>query len=779
MKVSWNILKSFEYDKILELLSTFCVCPATQERVRALLPFSRELLPSYLEMVQELKDLMRFDGDIPFGDFPDIRPVLEVLRIQGARLSLEEARKVRQFLTLCREVRQFLKERTVEKKYPLLSSQYFQRIQDFSGVLRYAEKILSRDGQILDTASEKLWSIRRRKEEIQGRIEETLRSMLQDVKIVRLLQEPLFTVRKGRYVLPVKAQFRGMVKGFVVDYSASGSTLFVEPWSVAELWNEFEILEGLEEEEVLRILGAFTEVLRPYTLELRETFDCLVELDLARAKVRLGEQWRGEIPQVGGEKLSIREGRHPLLGERAVPFDLEIPKEYGVVVVSGPNGGGKTVLVKAVALLVVLTFCGIPAPLARNSSIPLYEHLFVDIGDHQDLESNLSTFTSRMIFLKEALGDVMPQSLFLIDELGAGTDPHEGAALGVALLEYLKEQGVTCIVTTHLPALREYALRKEGVIPASLSFDAETLQPTYRLIVGSVEGSYGIKIAERVGIPSEIVQGALRVLRKEEVELNELLLSLSRKREEARKLVDELAEKLSEVKRREGELENLRRSLEEERRRLTKTFRKEMVAYLQEKEQEIARLVGELRRKKELDEEKYRELRAILAEEHRKMDSLEEEPGSTEDFQVGDRVFVDPLGHGVVLGVDSKRREVLVEVGERKVRVAPERLRKEGREATPEMSSVSVTTFTAKERITNEIVIRALRAEEALTALEKYLDRAILAGFTTVYIIHGKGQGKLRQVTHEFLRNHPHVQDFRLGRPEEGGLGVTVVTLRS
>ncbi len=780
MKVSWKTLSNFEYHRILEELASLCLCPATQERARNLLPLSPDILPSHLEEVKETQDLIKFDGDIPLGAFPDLRPVFQVLHVVGTCLSLEEAIKIHRLLLLLQEMHHFLRERKVEQKYPLISSRYFQRIRDFGPLLRRAEEIFSRDGQILDTASEKLWQIRRSKEGLQGKIEETLHRMLQDPRFIRYLQEPLFTVRKGRYVVPVKVQFRETVKGFVVDYSASGSTVFIEPWSIAQLWNELEILESLEKEEIERILASFTEFVRPHTQELLETFECLVEVDLLRAKVKLGEKWRGEVPQVGGEKLSIYEGRHPLLGGRAVPFDLEVPRDKNTVIVSGPNGGGKTVLIKTIALLVVITFCGIPVPLKKSSSIPLYDYLFVDIGDHQDIESNLSTFTSRMISLSEALKETTQESLFLIDELGAGTDPQEGAALGMAVLEYLKERGTTCIATTHLSALRNYALQREGTMAASLSFDAETFQPTYHLVVGEVGASFGIKIAEKVGIPQEVVRAAFGFLRSEEVELNELLLSLSRERERFERLVLQFEEKLAGVERERKELEALRKSLEEERRYVLKTFRKEMEAYLKEKKEEIARLVGELRKVRELDEEKYRALQAVIAREEQGIRSLGEEPKKeVESFRVGDAVFVEPLGSGIVLEVDAKRKEVLVEVGERRVRVAPERLRKEKREVLSPPLSTPVVTYAPEKRTTNEISIRALRAEEALEVLEKYLDRVILAGFTTVYVIHGKGEGKLRKVTHEFLRNHPYVQDFRLGRPEEGGVGVTVVTLRS
>lgn len=776
MKISREILSSFEYDRILELLVGFCACEATKEKVQNLM-LSADALPSYLEMIQELQNLLRFDGDIPFGEFPDIRVPLNILGIAGSRLSLEEARKIHRFLSMCHDIRCFVEERKLTGKYPLLTSWYFRNVPDVSDILRYLATIFTKDGQILDTASDRLLSIRRRKEEVRAKIEDTLRRMVQDPKLRPYFQEPLYTVRKGRYVLPVKPQFRGMVRGVVVDSSSSGSTLFVEPWAVAELSGELEMLSVLEEEEIARILASVTAKLRPHRGELQNAFASLVELDLARAKVKLGERWQGSIPRVGGDTLSIRGGRHPLLGERAVPFDLEVPKAQRTVLVSGPNGGGKTVLVKSLALLVVLTFCGIPAPLSSGSSIPLYEHLFVDIGDHQDLEHSLSTFTSRMVFLREALGEAGPQSLFLIDELGAGTDPAEGAALGQAILEYLRKRGATCIATTHLPALREYALRCPEVLPASLAFDPETLEPTYQLVVGCVEGSYGIAIARRVGIPQEITENALALLQRGEKDLNDLLITLSREKQRVQELRRELEARLSEVAKAQEEMALLRKNLEMERRRIRKVLREELEAYLKEKDREIARLVEELRKKEQLDAATYRELRTVLAEGYEHLASLQDEPEPEAEFHEGDAVFVDPLGPGIVLSVDSKRREVLVAVGERKVRVAPSRLR---RSETPiaQTPSVSVPLFSPKTRITNEVSIRALRAEEALLVLEKYLDQAILAGFKTVYIIHGKGEGKLRQVTHEFLRNHPHVQDFRLGRPEEGGVGVTVVTLR-
>lgn len=778
MEISWEILKSFEYDKILELLVALCICPATKERAQNLLPLPADFLPEYLETVRELQELLRFDGDIPFGEFPDIRPILTVLGVSGSRLSLEEARKIYRFLLLCHDVRHFVEERRLTSKYPLLSSWYFRKIPEFSEVLHYLAGVFSKDGQILDTASERLWNIRKKMEDVKARIEDVLHRMVQDAKISRYLQESFYTVRKGRYVLPVKSQFRGMVKGLVVDYSASGSTLFVEPWSVAELSGELEVLATLEEEEIARILFLVTERLRPLRQSLQEAFASLVELDLARAKVKLGERWKGNVPRVGGDTLSVHEGRHPLLGDRAIPFNLEIPRERNIVLVSGPNGGGKTVLVKALALLVVLTFCGIPAPLSKDSSIPLYRHLFVDVGDHQNLESSLSTFTSRMVFLRDALQDAGPLSLFVIDELGAGTDPNEGAAIGMAILEYLRKQGATCVATTHLPKLREYALQCPYVLPASFSFDPETLQPTYRLIVGCVEGSYGITIAERVGIPKEIIENALSFLHQEEAKLNELLIALSQERARAEELRRDLEQKIAEVTKEKEEVVLLKKALESERRHLRRALRDELEAYLKEKEKEIARLVGELRKAQELDAQLYRQLRDVLAEGHNRLASLQDAPEPEEEFHEGDTVFVDPLGHGVVLAIDAKRKEVLVAVGNRKVRVTPDRLKRSDSSYPQSMPSAQPPSFFLKNRISNEVVIRALRKEEALLVLERYLDQAILAGFKTVYIIHGKGEGRLRQATHEFLRNHPHVQDFRLGRPEEGGLGVTVVTLR-
>ena len=547
-----------------------------------------------------------------------------------------------------------------------------------------------------------------------------------------------------------------------------------------ELDNELELNRLQEEEEIARLLRELTSELRPFLEEIKETYDALIYLDLLQAKANLGKSWKGKVPE-WGEKLVIRGGHHPLLGEKAVPFDLELSPDKSILVISGPNAGGKTVLLKSVALVVFLTFCGIPPPVEEGSSLPLYRYLFVDIGDHQDLENELSTFTYRLSSLKKALQEAESPALFLIDELGGGTDPEEGSALAIAILQYLQKRGVTTLVTTHLPAVKQYAFQEEGAIPASLAFDPRTLEPTYRLVVGEIGPSYGIHIAERVGIPAEIIQNAITIVDKREWEFNQLLLSLSQRREDLDRLAREYENKLRELREKEEELRQKEKELEKKREKIEKEEREEFADYLRQTQREISQLVGKLRKEERLDQEEYQKLKKRLGEEKKRWEELAKNvmvSSPEENWQEGETVIVDFLKQkGKIISLDFKKKEAVVEIEGRKVKTSFSHLEKTEKEEDDSPLFAAINSSPVPQ-VKNQIEIRALRWEEAWEKLEKYFDQVIIAGFHTVYIIHGKGEGILREATHQFLRDNPYVESFRLGYPEEGGIGVTVVTLK-
>lgn len=783
MMLTWEILKSFEFDKIVERLSSFISCVATKEELSIRPSFVASEVTLLLRHTAEFQEMSKFDGDLDLEGLPDLRATLDVLKIPGSTLNVEGLVQLWRFFVLCGESVRFFKERKIAEKYGSLWNDYLEKIKDFTSLRKKIEKIVSPDGYVLDTASDHLYQLRRKIKITSERIEETLSEFLQNSKVSSWLQERLYTVRKDRYVVPVKIQHRHAVDGIVVDYSSSGSTVFIEPKAVSRLNNELELLRHLEQEEIAKILYRITSDLRPFVPDIHLAFSSFIQLDLLRAKVKLGETWEGIIPQVGGEELVIRGGRHPLLGKKAVPFDLTLSPTKRILVVSGPNAGGKTVLLKSLALIVSLTFCGIPVPLQVGSLIPFYEDLFVDIGDHQDIESELSTFTSRTRNLAEALRGDCSRVLFLIDELGAGTDPNEGTALAIATLQYLQKKGAMCIVTTHLPVLKYRASQEEGMSVASLAINPDTFEPTYRLVLGEIGASYGIKISERVGLPREIIDGAVQLLSAEEIQLNDLIIALTREKNALSKVMEENAFKMRALEQREREIAEKMENLQKKEKTLLREFKRELEEYLSKTKDEVSQIVGRLRREKRLDQEEYERWKKRMGEEVEKVRAIEEAvveipSGENVHFQEGDVVLVDFLNQtGTIVSLDERRKNALVNIAGRKIKVSVESLHRI--EAGDETSLPASFPRFATPMVRNEIEIRALTRDEALERLDQYFDRVILAGFTTVYVIHGKGEGILRELTHEFLRKHPYVESFRLGYPEEGGLGVTVVTLKS
>ena len=779
IRLSPLVLETFDFDKIVERLVSFCSSSPTEELARSIAPFSPEEVDLKTQEAREALDMIQFDGSLSLRGLPDLRSLFPRIEVVDASLSLENLMEVLRFFRLTLETREEARERKIKEKYPSLSF-YFDKIKDFRPLVKKMEKVISKEGYILDTASDRLWELRKKAKILQNRIGRELEEMLNSSQLAPLLQDRNYTQRRGRYVIPLKIQYRNAIDGLIIDYSSSGSTVFIEPARILELDNELELNRLQEEEEIARLLRELTSELRPFLEEIKETYDALIYLDLLQAKANLGKSWKGKVPE-WGEKLVIRGGHHPLLGEKAVPFDLELSPDKSILVISGPNAGGKTVLLKSVALVVFLTFCGIPPPLEEGSSLPLYRYLFVDIGDHQDLENELSTFTYRLSSLKKALQEAESPALFLIDELGGGTDPEEGSALAIAILQYLQKRGVTTLVTTHLPAVKQYAFQEEGAVPASLAFDPRTLEPTYRLVVGEIGPSYGIHIAERVGIPAEIIQNAITIVDKREWEFNQLLLSLSQRREDLDRLAREYENKLRELREKEEELRHKEKELEKKREKIEKEEREEFADYLRQTQREISQLVGKLRKEERLDQEEYQKLKKRLGEEKKRWEELAKNvmvSSPEENWQEGETVIVDFLKQkGKIISLDFKKKEAVVEIEGRKVKTSFSHLEKTEKEEddSPLFAAINSSPLP---QVKNQIEIRALRWEEAWEKLEKYFDQVIIAGFHTVYIIHGKGEGILREATHQFLHDNPYVESFRLGYPEEGGIGVTVVTLK-
>jgi len=798
-----EVTRILDLDKIKKILTLFSTSPLGKRRISRLSP-SREL-PTVERALALSAEMMRFlagGGEINLALAKELDSILSLAEPEGSVLEVAAFQAVADDVDLGRGIRRtFLK---LKDDFPLLSS-LAKRVPDLSLVHSEIRARINPEGEVVDTASPELARIRKRTKLLQTRVKKVLTTLISKPEAGKLLQESIITVRNGRFVIPVRAEHKGAVPGVVQDRSASGATLFIEPLATVELNNELVELEQREREEVRRILAELTSLIRGYIPELRELSRLLAEFDFILAKARFALTLDAAVPKIvpSGE-LILKEARHPLLDKRLFPFiikagvadkvvksdedvvpiSLTLTPSKNTMVITGPNTGGKTVVLKTVGLLALMAQSGIPIPASGDSQLPLFRSIFADIGDEQSIIQSLSTFSSHIKNIKRMMAKLRQPALVLIDEIGAGTDPSEGAALGIAILEYFHQRGGYTLVTTHHNALKIYAYGKEGMENASVEFDRETLRPTYRLIQGVPGSSNAFIIAEREGLPKEVLIRAAEFIGENEQRVEEFI----------RKMEGELAVIGSErekVKRKEEEVAKVRAELEERLQQLTE----EKLKWKRERKREWEQLKGEIIKRAEevlaelkekaLAKEMLLVMKSRLAELEQKVDEvlkvkevaeLSSGKGGPKSLKKGDRVVVKPLGHeGEVLEdwEEEKGRDISLQVLGKRMLLPPSQV--ELLSSPKKKSRVSVQLAT--KNLLPELNLIGLTVEEAVAKTDKFLDSAFLAHLKEVRIIHGLGTGRLKRAITQFLQDQPYVLSFRPGRPEEGGNGVTVVTL--
>ncbi|MFO3796023.1 MAG: endonuclease MutS2, partial [Anaerolineales bacterium] len=775
-------LHTLEYDKILEHLAGFCSFSASAALARSLRPSAElESARRRLALTSEARRLLA-ESDFSLGSAHDVRPAIEKAR-RGGILNIETFLQIHTTLLTAQRIRRFFtregRKRSENLPYPILAS-IAAGLPDLPDVIQAIESIFSEHGEILDQASARLASIRSEMRQTQQRLLNRLQKMIQDSKIAPMLQEQIITQREGRYVIPLRAEFKGQLQAIVHDQSASGATLFVEPLVIVEANNRLRQLQREEEEEIRRILAALSARIAEYAEEIEQGIEALATLDLALACAQYAEELRATEPVLHPPDTFIchlRQARHPLLPkESAVPIDLILPAETFVMVITGPNTGGKTVTLKTAGLLALMAQSGLHIPAQSGSELTCLEDVFADIGEEQSIEQSLSTFSSHMTNIIRILGKANARTLVLLDELGAGTDPQEGSALARAILQYLIERKVPTMVATHYPELKAFAHNTPGVTNASLEFDLKTLRPTYHLIIGLPGRSNALAIARRLGLPEEILQIATVALDSSALRADRLLDDLRKERNRAQR-ERERAEKA----RRKAEaaartLEERLAKIEAERQQVLQKAQAEAEADLAALRAEVEALRRELQRAR-LPLEQVKQIEAQAAALARFI-PLPPSPEKVE-IQIGDKVRVKSLGlDGKVTAVDEEEAEI--EVGKLRFRARLNELER----LTASAQSPDVATrlprnaplFTPSPGL--ELNVIGQRSEDALQALERYLEQAYLAGLLWVRIVHGKGSGKLRQVIRQALHAHPYVQSFEEGSEHEGGAGVTIAYLK-
>ncbi|MGE5574439.1 MAG: endonuclease MutS2 [Bacteroidota bacterium] len=744
----------------------------------------------------EARAILASYPSVPLGGIRDIRRAVAQARV-GSTLAPQDLLDVAWTMDASARLRKFI----------LGLGEGFQSVRDHAAriapqpaVAREITRCLDDQGNVVDEASPVLARLRSDIRAVNGRIRDRLDSLIRSPEASRYLQDPVITLRGGRFVVPVKQEHRAAVPGIVHDQSSSGVTLFVEPMAVVELNNELASLDAREREEVERILRHLSGLVRAACPEIEGTVEALAALDFAFAKGRLSLDMDAVEPGLDTSGyLEIRQGRHPLLSGHVVPIDVELGGAFRTLVVTGPNTGGKTVSLKTIGLFALMTLAGLHLPAASGTRFAVFQQVFADIGDEQSIEQSLSTFSSHMTHIVRILEETGPESLVLLDELGAGTDPAEGASLGIAILEHLHARGSRTVATTHYSELKTFAYEHDGVENASCEFDVATLRPTYRLIVGVPGSSCAFEVASRLGLPRQIVDAARARLGEDRVRVEDMIAGMERSRRE-------LEEDRERVRGARQTMERLVRERDEEARRLREArsdilrkARDEASRIVSRARQDVARIIDELKQgsfdRSAVDDAARRAREALkqVAEETSGagIEALEEAPASrtrpvgSGDVATGATVYVSRLGRpGRVVSPPRDGEDVEVQVGAMRLFVSPKDLaviEEERPSAESPFGGVFIAPV-AREKATtvsSELDLRGLTVEEALAEVDKYLDDACLAGLPRARIIHGKGTGALRQAVREFVRSHPHVSGFEPGGPGEGGDGVTVVAIRA
>ena len=824
-------LHVLEFDKILQRLAEHTSFSAGRELALSLLPTPAvQVARQWQSETTEARRLLSEHSDIHLGGVHDVRPMLPLAE-RGVVLLANDLLEIRSTLLRGQSLRAALTR--MEARFPNLADIGF-RLQPVPHVANQIAQVISERGEVLDSASPKLARLRSEIKVVQSRLMERLSKLVTSSETGPYLQEPIVTQRQGRYVIPLKAEFKGRIRGLIHDQSASGATLFIEPFGVVELNNEWRKLQLDEQEEIRRLLAELSDLVGDEAVYIRQTVEALALLDMIFARARYADDLRASEAQLvefkqaqatraarqrrpspepagdpapapfrhPGSTLHLRRARHPLLNqETVVPIDVTLEDDYFVILVTGPNTGGKTVTLKTVGLLALMAQAGLHIPASDGSILSCFESIFADIGDEQSIEQSLSTFSSHLTNIIAILDEADERSLVLLDELGAGTDPEEGSALARALLDFLVRRSITTLATTHYSDLKVYAHSTPGVRNASVEFDLETLAPTYELSIGLPGRSNALAIATRLGLDQAIVAAAEALVRPESLAADSLLQDIKTTRERLEQERDEAEAARRRSQAHERELQSQLADIDEMRRETLNAARSQAQAELDELEFELERVRKQLAAAgggsrvagSTTHQQMLAEAQQVLAQRRRaaqlEPDLIPAPVGEPQQpLEVGDEVWIASLqasGQVVDIGPDAEDAEV--QIGSFRMRLPLTRLQRRGdsHAAPPAMAAKPkrtrltepATGSVAAPSVGLELDLRGTNVEEMLPRLQKYLDDAYLGMMPWVQIIHGKGTGVLRAAVRKELSKHPLVKEFREGDAKEGGDGVTIAYL--
>ena len=778
-------LEILEFPQIKAILAGYTSFSASRELALGLKPLTEgDRIALLLRQSAEARQLLATEPGFSIGGVSDIREPVRIASLEGI-LEPKSLVEIQQTLAAMRQARSYL--RNISEELPMLWD-IAREIVELRQVEKEIARCISPNGDVLDRASPNLAAIRKQLREGREHLWSRLEAIIRSPRGRKIIQEPIITEREGRYVIPVRIELRGEIRGITHDVSNTGATVFVEPWSTMELGNTVRELINEERREVERILRQLSAQVGIYEVELSVSIQRVAELDLALAKARYARKVRACEPVLrDGSKnegmetavVKLVEARHPLLGEKAIPLSVEIGRDFSVLVITGPNTGGKTVALKTIGLFSLMAQAGIPVPASPETCLPVFDGIFADIGDEQSIEQTLSSFSWHVGNVVRIIRNATPCSLVLLDELGTSTDPSEGSALARSILLYFRDKKIPTVATTHYGDLKAFAHTTSGVQNASFDFDPVTFTPSYHLTVGIPGGSNALATAMRLGVPPEIVEEARVMLSGGALELESLLGDLMGERQKLEEVRATLEREKNEVAQQNIEVKGRLERLKEEEKQAMQEARDSVVREAAELHRQIRQASSELRR--EMTKDRLEQARKTLAGVHGQLSSEAwtpetGEPESGQGLAAGDAVYLRDIGlQATVLSVYEDTQEVEVQAGQLKLKLGLESVEKitEPKPARTKGATVRMATKV----ISTELDLRGKRADEVEVALDIYLNDAALANLNEVRIIHGVGTGTVRQIVRDFLAAHPLVKSFRTGKHDEGGDGATMVSL--
>ena len=779
MKKNYDVL---EFYKIINELIDLSRLEKTKEKFLDIdIIKEKSILDKELMLMMEMIDFYKYDDGLELAGLADITRMMNSIDIIGSYLSAEDLSVLKKNLMIFRISKS--RAKNVRDKYRTIWN-LFSDVEEVKDIENFISEAINDEGVLKDEASIGLRDVRRQKQNINANIKEKFDELISNKSTQNAIQERIITQRNDRYVIAVKTDFKGLIKGIEHDRSATGSTVYIEPLNIVSLNNKLREYEAREREEIRKILLRITELVKTKKEEILEIKEILERLDFIDAKTTYSVNKKCIVPKIiNKEYLKLVEARHPLIDENTVvPINFELGNPENIMLITGPNTGGKTVTLKVAGLLTIMALSGIPIPANEKTEIGYFHNVLADIGDEQSLEQNLSSFSGHVSKIKDIIENANSKSLVLMDELGSGTDPMEGAAFAMAIIDYLNKKHVTSIITTHYSEVKAYAFNTTGIKSASMEFDVETLSPTYRLLEGIPGESNALIIARKYGISEEIIENAKSYISEDNQRVEEMLKSIKEKNDELEIMQAQLEATRTELDKQKSIYEQNMIKLENEKNEIIKRAYEEADNYLKNMQAKAKNLIDKINSEESKKEDAKNAQRSLnmLRESFitDKKKNVKEKKVVTQnvDFAVGEEVLVKTMNqNGKILKIMPNNR-IQVQTGILKLVVSTDDIVKIQKKKTNKFKNFASLKRTSQVR--GEIDLRGMNADEAIAELETYMDRAMLTGYHEIYIIHGKGTMVLRKKIHEYLRTSKYVTEFKDANQNEGGIGCTVVTLK-